>query len=278
MSDHPRSRGVYGFWALPTATAAGSPPLARGLRRRYSAGVSRGWITPARAGFTTIRTAQKNYDRDHPRSRGVYAKNVWVARISVGSPPLARGLRARERIIECLRRITPARAGFTQYDNGRGFGGLDHPRSRGVYPDYPRDQKRKTGSPPLARGLRLMGTGKLSGVRITPARAGFTGGGEDPHRPPGDHPRSRGVYGGLAQGHCSREGSPPLARGLRPYLNARNMIRRITPARAGFTPGHPHDDETMPDHPRSRGVYSSRAPGAIAPSGSPPLARGLLCI
>ena len=50
------------------------------------------------------------------------------------------------------------------------------------------------GSSPLARGLRARGGPYHLGVRIIPARAGFTQLYADLQRKLTDHPRSRGVY------------------------------------------------------------------------------------
>ena len=50
----------------------------------------------------------------------------------------------------------------------------------------------------------------------------------------------------------------------------------IIPARAGFTRGGDVRLRARSDHPRSRGVYPRAAPSAAPPSGSSPLARGLL--
>ena len=49
-----------------------------------------------------------------PRSRGVYAFSVSRAGEDGGSSPLARGLRAVLDSSEELKRIIPARAGFTR--------------------------------------------------------------------------------------------------------------------------------------------------------------------
>ena len=111
---------------------------------------------------------------------------------------------------------------------------------------------------PLTRGLRLGALIAATGVRIIPARAGFT-----PWRGPGrsraaDHPRSRGVY---------RAGSTPAAR--RPW---------IIPARAGFTPSTTSWPGTTADHPRSRGVYRRGRRARSNCCGSSPLARGLLSV
>ena len=50
--DHPRSRGVYARTSVLYWDGDGSSPLARGLREDFCAILGRGWIIPARAGFT----------------------------------------------------------------------------------------------------------------------------------------------------------------------------------------------------------------------------------
>ena len=137
----------------------------------------------------------------------------------------------------------------------------DHPRSRGVYYGRITDVTPFTGSSPLARGLRLDLEGDAGQRRIIPARAGFTPPPAGKGRPPGDHPRSRGVYLLRRRTRRSALGSSPLARGLQWIRNPGGPARRIIPARAGFT-GRPL---TAPgenqDHPRSRGVYIAGTPG-----------------
>ena len=132
---------------------------------------------------------------------------------------------------------------------------VDHPRSRGVYPGVLGLLRLWGGSSPLARGLL---------PRLT--AAGYQA---------GDHPRSRGVYV-LRQGNESVVGgSSPLARGLpRPR---RSTIRtcRIIPARAGFTRRRKPLIPPPWDHPRSRGVYTSKRHRTQIEGGSSPLARGL---
>ena len=99
------------------------------------------------------------------------------------------------------------------------------------------------GSSPLARGLQLARGLAGTGLRIIPARAGFTGGGPaGPARWP-DHPRSRGVYNGEPARTTWAGGSSPLARGLQAEFGAPGDVIRIIPARAGFT--------WPPDNPRA---------------------------
>ena len=71
-TDHPRSRGVYCGTLPPMRSTDGSSPLARGLRRRRTAGRCTPRIIPARAGFTAEKGISMRECRDHPRSRGVY--------------------------------------------------------------------------------------------------------------------------------------------------------------------------------------------------------------
>ena len=91
--DHPRSRGVYGFEAFVLDGAAGSSPLARGLLWQGLVRPPRRGIIPARAGFTACTASGMEARRDHPRSRGVYGTGEWTDGETLGSSPLARGLR-----------------------------------------------------------------------------------------------------------------------------------------------------------------------------------------
>ena len=70
-------------------------------------------------------------------------------------------------------------------------------------------------------------------------------------------------------------GSSPLARGLPVHAPSQTDRSRIIPARAGFTASRWDWRSGWRDHPRSRGVYLAGAGGAVSPSGSSPLARGL---
>ena len=93
--DHPRSRGVYRRVRCSVAWAAGSSPLARGLRPPGAGGVDGDRIIPARAGFTMLICGHWPTSGDHPRSRGVYASGGAHRMVTAGSSPLARGLRGR---------------------------------------------------------------------------------------------------------------------------------------------------------------------------------------
>ena len=213
--DHPRSRGVYpeeravreanwriiparaGFTArrgLLSAMNAGSSPLARGLLHLREQVIVGGRIIPARAGFTPQRGTQPRHGRDHPRSRGVYSQTARYAAGHLGSSPLARGLLAVDEGPVGEGRIIPARAGFTTTTPTTGRRRGDHPRSRGVYTRLGAWKHEADGSSPLARGLQHAALENREGVRIIPARAGFTRSGRLCQAEMRDHPRSRGVY------------------------------------------------------------------------------------
>ena len=254
----------------------GSSPLARGLQQRGPLVEEDGGIIPARAGFTDRLRRTHRAHRDHPRSRGVYLTNLQILQEVSGSSPLARGLPSAGWDLTTGTGIIPARAGFTAAVAGHGPAPTDHPRSRGVYYRVALPQPPGYGSSPLARGLPVQKP-LIAGPRgIIPARAGFTTGNRPAPPGPADHPRSRGVYSGSRPSRTHNGGSSPLARGLRWARGGRGPVRRIIPARAGFTA--PSGSRTMrsSDHPRSRGVYCSQSTPTARRTGSSPLARGLL--
>ena len=273
--DHPRSRGVYTRKEKPGAALIGSSPLARGLRRRGRRLGGGRRIIPARAGFTRWSAPRRGAWWDHPRSRGVYEKGITPSSRGMGSSPLARGLQGGVLGELGDDGIIPARAGFTSSSRPRRSRRSDHPRSRGVYTTMGAVRARAAGSSPLARGLLDGARGQERGVRIIPARAGFTRHGGRQARCGWDHPRSRGVYLPLSYNDWLRAGSSPLARGLLPAAIKEAAAMRIIPARAGFTTGGRSTGLRLRDHPRSRGVYTSKNTLVLLPEGSSPLARGL---
>ena len=151
----------------------------------------------------------------------------------------------------------------------------DHPRSRGVYRGRECGAHNAEGSSPLARGLRRPAAWRIAWSRIIPARAGFTMSWSRRMSRYQDHPRSRGVYYRSLAIQRAYRGSSPLARGLRTPRRSAHPSLRIIPARAGFTVKWTPARYSSPDHPRSRGVYESKLPGASSTPGSSPLARGL---
>ena len=131
--DHPRSRGVYRTCHDDEVHAEGSSPLARGLLGRHRGTQKRHGIIPARAGFTAVTRSWAASLADHPRSRGVYRRPIFLFGAFAGSSPLARGLHVMSKIYDGEPGIIPARAGFTSQQPRSGHREPDHPRSRGVY-------------------------------------------------------------------------------------------------------------------------------------------------
>ena len=274
--DHPRSRGVYHPRRRRPRRRPGSSPLARGLLALRTGDYRDLRIIPARAGFTRRVTGTPSGSSDHPRSRGVYHHREENARVSLGSSPLARGLRYHARVRVCGPGIIPARAGFTGTVSSRDGTRWDHPRSRGVYPKREQRSTRVRGSSPLARGLPTSSTCPRGLPRIIPARAGFTPPPTRTCRRSADHPRSRGVYVTNDYLDEAVKGSSPLARGLLYHTHNPRRGRGIIPARAGFTRRTVTRVTHTWDHPRSRGVYTHWVAGPHPARGSSPLARGLL--
>ena len=215
----------------------------------------RNGIIPARAGFTALDAMTWASSQDHPRSRGVYVNDAIAENGQNGSSPLARGLRRPDTELTEVARIIPARAGFTLGEPQERGDTPDHPRSRGVYLPSNLSQSITPGSSPLARGLRVGNTPRPRGVRIIPARAGFTPVARRVMNLWKDHPRSRGVYQ-LRRAFLDDSG-------------------RIIPARAGFTVLYRSCQCLVQDHPRSRGVYNASILPSSSGPGSSPLARGL---
>ena len=138
--DHPRLRGEYSTQMHILMRQTGSPPLARGVPAKLVYANSLSGITPACAGSTKLSEFTISHCKDHPRLRGEYDDGIQPIEISLGSPPLARGVLNRCSYICQLIRITPACAGSTIYSYGYQQGYRDHPRLRG---EYDREYNRK---------------------------------------------------------------------------------------------------------------------------------------
>ena len=232
--------------------------------------------TPAYAGNTSDPSSTIPVFRDHPRLRGEYGRLPVPLIVPVGSPPLARGIHARNKGIRDRIRITPACAGNTLLFYKKHQANRDHPRLRGEYQfRFPRFWWCK-GSPPLARGIPPIDPHRTKDGRITPACAGNTvfffisAIGEE------DHPRLRGEYSRKCPTNHILRGSPPLARGIRHPPHSGGDLIRITPACAGNTPAEPQINHAARDHPRLRGEYDGWEEKDSCWGGSPPLARGIL--
>ena len=113
--------------------------------------------SPAHAGNTLDKNATVTIAQDHPRLRGEYTVGALLIPSSLGSPPLARGIRIACILLPLYIGITPARAGNTTVNSPLCKGRRDHPRSRGEYVFVSILAVCGLGSPPLARGIPLLG-------------------------------------------------------------------------------------------------------------------------
>ena len=130
------------------------------------------------------------------------------------------------------------------------------------------------GSPPHARGRRLVTVIAAAGKGITPACAGKTFQELCSEHSFWDHPRMRGEDRSLVFVLSFVSGSPPHARGRLREVYDRVQPLRITPACAGKTRTLGNRMTNIPDHPRMRGEDALSASGMWRTRGSPPHARG----
>ena len=192
-----------------------------------------------------------------------------------GSSPLSRGIRLRACSGLLEGGIIPALAGntFPQYEDETMIS--DHPRSRGEYHGQGYAIPARGGSSPLSRGILRRPRWLPSSRWIIPALAGNTAAMASRSARARDHPRSRGEYLWVLDVWRPVDGSSPLSRGILLVDAPRLGCLRIIPALAGNTVQKSPLTRPQPDHPRSRGEYSSASPGSPLSDGSSPLSRGI---
>ena len=209
-------RGEYLYDRMQWKLAEGSPPLARGILRRYSFFFSFSGITPACAGNTKKNTTLNQQNWDHPRLRGEYVGVTVDDYYIMGSPPLARGILMVAFGASAVFGITPACAGNTRARIKPMNLNRDHPRLRGEYYICVIQIQIYQGSPPLARGILHLCYSNTNLSGITPACAGNTFLERLSILLRWDHPRLRGEYLPVQFHLLVILGSPPLARGILP--------------------------------------------------------------
>ena len=149
-------RGEYPSVSSPNTPIEGSPPLAWGiLYNTYMTGFILG-ITPTCVGNTKNRHRLFPVPWDHPHLRGEYNTSISLLRAGAGSPPLAWGIHTSFIGRQDKLRITPTCVGNTKRQIGFGRSLQDHPHLRGEYCNIHVHTHDKTGSPPLAWGIRLL--------------------------------------------------------------------------------------------------------------------------
>ena len=275
MPDHPRSRGEYAPHGHAFFLREGSSPLSRGIRCPETAGCAIRGIIPALAGNTRTPHQQQDVPSDHPRSRGEYGHPRECRLIMAGSSPLSRGIHRVAHRHGGNRGIIPALAGNTRPSSRSAKTWPDHPRSRGEYVATGYGDTLPSGSSPLSRGIPAHRRHPGRSPGIIPALAGNTVFHAGQHIASPDHPRSRGEYNSREPVTRYTPGSSPLSRGIlvqQPRVRYRD---RIIPALAGNTVNVMFPELPAPDHPRSRGEYTSNPAGSLRANGSSPLSRGI---
>ena len=145
-------RGEQSAVMMLILTCQGSPPLARGTVARLLLSVMPMRITPACAGNRYRLANSLPWAEDHPRLRGEQVFGRFDRCCYQGSPPLARGTEPCERLMQGLKRITPACAGNSRPLWTHLPPRQDHPRLRGEQQNNGKNDHKDIGSPPLARG------------------------------------------------------------------------------------------------------------------------------
>ena len=274
-SDHPRSRGEYSPLNCERVSSLGSSPLSRGIREGLMRRLLRSRIIPALAGNTLSHGHMVTHIRDHPRSRGEYDHSRLQQRLRRGSSPLSRGIPSAWKNTTRAVRIIPALAGNTLSGARGTIHDKDHPRSRGEYARNGAFFAALPGSSPLSRGIRLKKNPYSRRHGIIPALAGNTPRLSGQPQQPWDHPRSRGEYRESNNGSYWVSGSSPLSRGIPEGDDVAHRLPRIIPALAGNTSHLAGPRCKGPDHPRSRGEYTTAPLSGTARFGSSPLSRGI---
>ena len=172
---------------------------------------------------------------------------------SWGSPPLARGRLKNSRHNLTSLRLTPACAGKTKPLGPHRWFMRAHPRLRGEDAADLSVQRRRVGSPPLARGRLDLSFDALIGLRLTPACAGKTPFPEAPGNLSTAHPRLRGEDKEVLATAAIVPGSPPLARGRLTQIAKEGNKMGLTPACAGKTMRRGDCSRDPGAHPRLRG-------------------------
>ena len=134
-----------------------------------------------------------------------------------------------------------------------------------------------SGSPPRERGKGKARNAVTHQLRITPAWAGKSQGGNPLPVQDEDHPRVGGEKLAFPAILARELGSPPRGRGKAPGHPVLRISARITPAWAGKSPPHWWRSSITEDHPRVGGEKLQELTGLRNTRGSPPRGRGKAC-
>ena len=172
----------------------------------------------------------------------------------MGSSPLTRGARERQRARPGCPGLIPAHAGSTLGVLVLGVRLGAHPRSRGEHHMCTIHRHTPLGSSPLTRGAPAAAGAPSTVIGLIPAHAGSTTKVQD------------GCFESL--------GSSPLTRGAHRKNGQTFRTSGLIPAHAGSTRVDPPPHCRAGAHPRSRGEHGESAHGASRARGSSPLTRG----
>ncbi len=206
--------------------------------------------------------------------RGEHIRRSVVVWGLFGSSPRARGTRQRPPGGPQHRRFIPACAGNTLlWRRGRQDRSV-HPRVRGEHFLIGRNESRRTGSSPRARGTPGEFRSNFPQSRFIPACAGNTWPKCRQINIRAVHPRVRGEHPICQPLFQPKNDSSPRARGTPHRPIRRRVLRRFIPACAGNTYTAARGITASAVHPRVRGEHGGPPENASTGAGSSPRARG----
>ena len=173
--DHPRMRGEHHVIHAQHVRVSGSSPHARGTLSEHVHLEPRVGIIPACAGNTSPSSSPSSSSEDHPRMRGEHDAHPPAFVPELGSSPHARGTHYNNTFYGGRDGIIPACAGNTEGQGRLQRPHGDHPRMRGEHDERAVAARHDRGSPPHARGTRLVLHRQYLAAGIIPACAGNTG-------------------------------------------------------------------------------------------------------
>ena len=192
----------------------------------------------------------------------------------IGSSPRGRGTHGNQRRGVRGNRFIPARAGNTASGRRRRGAATVHPRAGGEHSRVHPSSEQVAGSSPRGRGTPRRDVGHLGRERFIPARAGNTRAARVALRRQTVHPRAGGEHSVGVKNLRIHTGSSPRGRGTPMAIDARRVVLRFIPARAGNTRSPGLSTCNIPVHPRAGGEHSSAAVTAAMHAGSSPRGRG----
>ena len=196
---------------------SGSAPRARGTLVAQQRGPLVDRFSPAGAGNTADRRADRSVAPVQPRGRGEHVSQYTISDRIVGSAPRARGTLTRgSSRIHCPR-FSPAGAGNTENVDLPNNPNTVQPRGRGEHFLMISSRVSLPGSAPRARGTLAGVLHAVAAKRFSPAGAGNTACAAAAPAGASVQPRGRGEHFHPLRGGRHLAGSAPRARGTRRY-------------------------------------------------------------